>query len=66
MARKKRKKKRRLNKWVVISLTLVGLAIVAGVGLSSSRVRNWLFPKDPVAAANRAAKSDRPARVFWS
>ncbi len=55
MARKKRKKKRRLNKWVVISLTLVGLAIVAGVGLSSSRVRNWLFPKDPVAAANRAA-----------
>ncbi|MCD6365662.1 MAG: tetratricopeptide repeat protein [Planctomycetes bacterium] len=47
-------KKKKLNKKIVIVLVLVGAAMVGGYGLTRSRVRDYLFPKDPVAAAERA------------
>lgn len=59
-----RNKKKRLNKRVVIILVLLGLAIVIGGALASSRVRNWLFPKDPTVPAAEATKFAKEARDF--
>jgi len=61
---KKKSKKRKLNMWVVMLLVVVFLGLGAGVMLSSQRVRNWLFPEDPVAAADRAKEHVTAAEKF--
>jgi len=61
MARR-RKKKKRLNRRVVIVLAILGLGLVVAAGLSSQRVRDWLFPPDPASLATKAASHVKTAQ----